>query len=94
MRVRTQDGSKLVLIGDISITDRKIVGGQNTIRYPIWNNKTCKLGEYETKERALEVLDELQKACDDYDVTMYEYYPPERIEYIYRKCSSYTMPKE
>lgn len=62
--IRSQDGSQLISTSDIFV--RKYSTGENNTKYKITciENKLyrgwCNLGVYETKERALEVLDEIQ----------------------------------
>jgi hypothetical protein len=55
------------------------------------------LGSYETEERALEVLDEIQRNIIDSNVTQYEYYNSQdglKTEYTYKLKIVYEMPKE
>ena len=51
------------------------------------------LGEYSSKERALEVLDEIEKANRDNKVILYEYFSGD-VEYTFPKQTEYQMPKE
>jgi hypothetical protein len=56
--IRSQDKLSLTKINSIGIEyDKKLVG---------YGNVCVKLGEYKTKERALEVLDEIQNILIDY----------------------------
>lgn len=55
------------------------------------------LGVYKSKERALEVLDEIQMNIIDSNVTQYEYFYTKNqrlLEYTYPSKSVYQMPKE
>lgn len=55
------------------------------------------LGEYNSQERALEVLDEIQRNIIDSNVTNYEYFYTENqrlLEYTYKLKTVYEMPKE
>jgi hypothetical protein len=59
------------------------------------NNYT--LGTYKSKERALEVLDEIEKASQENDTIRYEYFngiQGQLGEYKYKETSVYQMPKE
>lgn len=69
--VRSQDKISLTKINSIGIEyDKKLVG---------YGNVCVKLGEYKTKERALEVLDEIQKyiLLPNTDNSAYVYQMPE-----------------
>jgi hypothetical protein len=79
--IRSQDKIALSQIKQIAIeNDKKIIG---------YNGYCVKLGEYNTKERALEVLDEIQEFLIELDKAV-----------IYSKTSIedytnvYEMPKE
>jgi hypothetical protein len=55
------------------------------------------LGEYNSQERALEVLDEIQRNIIDSNITRYEYYNSQeglKREYTYKLKTVYEMPKE
>lgn len=59
--IRTQDRKKLVLINTLSIaenTSRSILG------FGIDGHVKVELGDYDTEERALEVLDEIQELLE------------------------------
>jgi len=54
------------------------------------------LAIYPTKERCLEVLDEIEKNIADSDVTQYEYYNSAeglKVEYTYKLKTIYQMPE-
>lgn len=59
--IRTQDRKKLVLINTLAIaenTSRSILG------FVIDGHVKVELGDYDTEERALEVLDEIQELLE------------------------------
>ena len=59
--IRTQDRKKLVLINTLAIaenTSRSILG------FGIDSHVKVELGDYDTEERALEVLDEIQELLE------------------------------
>lgn len=96
--IRSQDKTVLTKINSIGIEyDKKLIG---------YGNVCVKLGEYATKERALEVLDEIQNIlkpqmiiskvgkpiAETCDGTIYR----EPDEYDFKELSTYVyeMPKE
>ena len=55
------------------------------------------LAIYPTKERCLEVLDEIEKAIEESNIMRYEYFQgfsQQLIEYTYKGRQIYQMPKE
>ena len=61
------------------------------------HDSNTSIGTYKTEERALEVLDEIQKNIIDSNVTNYEYFYTENqrlLEYTYKLKTVYEMPKE
>ena len=93
--LRSQDKIALTKINSIGIEyDKKLVG----------YGKVCvKLGEYKSKERALEVLDEIQKVLLLKDMYKYDRelifkgwknIDEEQIKIVREKMSVYEMPKE
>lgn len=92
--VRTQEKECLVLVK--AFGTMKLQHG-NMNRYKIFNGDDERtLGIYENKERALKVLDEIQKAIEQNQTIMYEYIHSEstKIEYTYPQKVVYEMPKE
>ena len=63
--IRSQDRTKLICCNDIAITtyseDGKAIGGYKIVGYFDKNTEYENLGFYTLRERALEVLDEIQK---------------------------------
>lgn len=78
--IRSQDGDKLLLVKELYAFSNESM--TNKI-YKIVNNYNENLGIYKTKQRALEVLDEIQKFIErgckeyksngDYYTSKYEY---------------------
>ena len=85
--IHSQDKMKLVLVKNIVIS---VMSDSTWIEYKDYDG-TFKLGEYKTKERALEVLDEIQKKINlinighDFGSPMIDLKNPTYI---------YEMPKE
>ena len=91
LSIRTQDRMALVPYNKIIF----IVQFSNGWRIDTPNEE--KLGIYATKERALEVLDEIQQYLVESDTTQYEYingYSDEKVEYTYKSRTVYQMPNE
>ena len=93
--IRSQNKLKLLKVNNLSICyGEKWYNEDSLLRnkwensYEIQNNDIC-VGIYQTKERALEVLDEIQKHIINLGETVLnygkEYYTYERV---------YEMPKE
>lgn len=92
--IRTQENECLVLVKAFGMM--KLQHG-NMNRYKIFNGDDERtLGIYENKERALKVLDEIQKVIEQSQTIMYEYIHSEstKIEYAYPQKVIYEMPKE
>ncbi len=56
--IRSQDKTKLVKVDNISYMD--MAEDMDSEKHSLWNDCKGILGTYKTKERALEVLDEIQ----------------------------------
>lgn len=87
--IRTQDKKRLVNCKDIEVIDCIVISNYDKQDY-------FKLGVYQTNERALKVLDEIQKVIEQNQTIMYEYVHSEskKIEYTYPQNVIYEMPKE
>lgn len=81
--IRSQDKEKLVKVNDIAIEMNMIYG------YFDKNTEYEHLGSYATKERALEVLDEIQYLLNNNFC-----YSKELDQYITYNNAIYEMPKE
>jgi hypothetical protein len=91
MWIRTQDRTRLLNI------DKFFLEGKEIKYHFDPANRFYNLGTYKTKERALEVLDEIQSVIEESDITRYEYFQGrdrELIEYTYKGTQIYQMPKE
>ena len=85
--IRSQSKKTLVKINKIEImqqfTNNFSTNGEKlSIENAIVGNDNCLLASYKTKERALEVLDEIQKLVDD------------MLNYDHMEYKVYEMPKE
>ena len=70
--------------------------GEIGILYCI-NDNDIELATYPTKQRALEVLDEVEMAIEESNVIRYEYFhgvSQQLIEYTYKDKQVYYMPKD
>lgn len=65
MLIRSQDKETILVLENTSIISAGKVYGKNEKGYLVEANKSLVLGEYETKEKALAVIDEICKACQD-----------------------------
>ena len=104
MWIRSQ--YKRILVNSNFVFCKKYIttfnGVEEVHKYEIYTlqvgyEKPTPLGIYETEERALEVLDEIQKSIIDSNVTQYEYFYTENqrlVEYTYKLKTVYEMPKE
>lgn len=81
--IRSQDKEKLVKVNDVAIEMNMIYG------YFDKNTEYEHLGSYATKERALEVLDEIQYLLNNNFC-----YSKELAQYITCNNAIYEMPKE
>lgn len=89
MWVRSQDKERIMKVKEVYL-----VKSNNQFR--LYSDELF-LGEYNSQERALEVLDEIQKNIIDSNVTNYEYFYTENqrlLEYTYKLKTVYEMPKE
>ena len=82
MWIRSQDKELLVNVDKFNVAEEDY-HHTFTINSAIGNSSYYELGEYKTKERAIEVLDEIQKAIEDLstDATMYEVMMKPEINY-------------
>lgn len=92
--IRTQDRKKLVLINTLAIAEN--ISG-SILGFGIDGRVKVELGYYKTKERALEILDDIQETlCLD------EYHYENREQTSYQDCyryksniiAIYEMPEE
>ena len=83
--VRSQKGLILKKINELMVEHK---AGENI--YFITDGRSCVLGEYETNERALEVLDEIQTQL----VTLNYQYLHRGEHFIATESNVYEMPKE
>lgn len=60
--IRSQDRTEFVKIDNISYIN--VAEDMDTSKHILWNDCREKLAQYNSKERALEVLDEIQKYKD------------------------------
>ena len=100
LSIRTQDKMGLVPY-NAPIQIERIKRRVENIDYPVPGFvptlNDIKLGIYSTQKRALEVLDEIEKALCENNVTNYEYFMGAHTqlkEYSYSKTTIYQMPKE
>ena len=74
--IRSQDRDKLVLTKGFETQYNNYDGGCQI--FAVWQNNYQMIGKYKSKERALEVLDEIQKLLktaelnDDINVIVYQ----------------------
>ena len=80
--IRSQDKEKLVLTKGFETQHTNYDGGCQI--FAVWENNYQMVGKYKTKERALEVLDEIQNMLED------EWDYKDRFS----MCRVYEMPKE
>ena len=99
LSIRTQDKMGLVPY-NAPIQIERIKRRVENIDYPVPGFvptlNDIKLGIYSTQKRALEVLDEIEKANEDNQVIIKEYFMgayTELEEYSYPKKITYQMPK-
>ena len=80
--IRSQDRTNLIRVEHLALTNNKTITGMST-------NWDYDLGTYETKERALEVLDEIQKTIETHILSQTS------TEWdTWFKGTVYEMPKE
>ena len=64
MYIRTQDREKLIPINNLTIaleSEQRMIYSNNIVAYSNNNNNYYILGFYKTKDRAIEILDDIQK---------------------------------
>lgn len=93
--IRSQDKTSLTKIDNICIVDNRIVFIPNN------HNGRATLGTYKTKERAIEVLDEIQNILIgkymislDYKNALGSNFTSKQIQEVLKETSVYQMPKE
>ena len=85
--IRSQDREKLVLTKGFETQHTNYDGGCQI--FAVWENNYQMVGKYKTKERALEVLDEIQERIIELDkAVIYSHVSEE--DYL----NVYEMPKE
>ena len=88
--IRSQDKKNLTKVYDIWIDDTDMVD-KGCIYIMTNSNFSFELGVYETKERALEVLDEIQRLITD---LQYMSYAVDSSSFYSYRPNVYEMPKE
>lgn len=89
MWIRSQDKERITKVKEVYLV-------KSNKQFRLYSDELF-LGEYNSQERALEVLDEIQKNIIDSNVTNYEYFYTENqrlLEYTYKLKTVYEMPKE
>ena len=89
MWVRSQDKERITKVKEVYLV-------KSNKQFRLYSDELF-LGEYNSQERALEVLDEIQKNIIDSNVTNYEYFytgNQRLLEYTYKLKTVYEMPKE
>jgi hypothetical protein len=93
MWIRTQDKDRLKEVKEVGLD----ISGFQIYAYEYFDTycHSTYLGEYPTKQRCLEVLDEIQQAIVESNIKRYEYVNSEsnKIEYTYNNISVYKMPE-
>ena len=100
--IRSQNKEYLIMIKKLDVFDRNIMINayqdvSKGIRVPVMiiGNDNVNLGSYETKVRALEVLDEIQKNILYMNETVIEKQNEEGSDFTLHNFSNvYEMPKE
>ncbi len=85
--IRSQDKTKLVKIDNISYMD--MAEDMDTQKHSLWNDCKGILGTYKTKERALEVLDEINDYKDELEKA--HFLGMAESKFV---SSTFIMPKE
>ena len=93
--VRSQDKEILMKANRIDVDEKNII---------VWDNDyhcgETYMGEYKTKERALEVLDDIQNIIRGKYATSFDYktalkgFEKEDTQYMLEQMAVYEMPKE
>ena len=97
MWIRSQDRTQLIKFDYVDLSELNING---SLKYGIsagLNGNNIGVATYPTKQRALEVLDEIEKAIEESNIMRYEYFQgfsQQLIEYTYKGRQIYQMPKE
>jgi hypothetical protein len=89
MWIRSQDKERIMKVKEVYLV-------KSNKQFRLYSDELF-LGEYNSQERALEVLDEIQKNIIDSNVTNYEYFYTENqrlLEYTYKLKTVYQMPEE
>lgn len=89
MWIRSQDKERIMKVKEVYLV-------KSNKQFRLYSDELF-LGEYNSQERALEVLDEIQRNIIDSNVTNYEYFYTENqrlLEYTYKLKTVYEMPKE
>lgn len=91
--IRTQDKERLVQVKYIDLYTDEDIEENNEFRLYSYvdDNRQFLLGIYATKERALEVLDEIQRLIED---LQYLSYAIDNKEFAGYRPNVYEMPKE
>lgn len=102
LSIRTQD--RMALVPYDNQIYIKMYGDSSLNKVSHWEinlyvdkEKWVNLGTYKTKERALEVLDEIQQANRDSQIILYQHFDgkdAQLIDYTIPKQTEYQMPKE
>ena len=77
MLILSQDRQRVVKFKDITDLYVSYIHGDNTIYCDTNNDSELKLGEYKTKERCKEILEEILDFYQDISVPNSVYYMPE-----------------
>ena len=96
LSIRTQNKMALVPYNSFILIQDDYIDWETTEKNAIILNKV-KLGTYSTKQRALEVLDEIEKALAQNDTTTYGHlngYNENTLEYKCKLQTIYQMPDE
>ena len=87
--IRSQDKEKLVLTKGFETQHTNYDGGCQI--FAVWENNYQMVGKYKTKERALEVLDEIQRLITD---LQYMSYAVDSSSFYSYRPNVYEMPEE
>ncbi len=90
--IRSQDKTKLVKVDNISSLD--IADDYEKEVHSLWNDCKGVLGIYKTKERALEVLDEIQSSMKNFAFAKKVNGLGEELDLIPNPILIYQMPKD
>lgn len=90
--IRSQDREKLVLTKEFETQHTNYDGGCQI--FAVWQNNYQMVGKYKSKERALEVLDEIQKLINNDGYIDEEEYNKSSGCYHQKNIKVYEMPSE